>query len=416
MTEASQENRSLFMAWLSSKIAASELKELSSNYDEIEKECIKSGIIRGSLFESFSEELVKEVKQAYDKKKLFWLFHRRQAETIMLALSYLLDYINEQNEPTATEIFVSCPESGPIDAETSVEMENLAPEGDPVESIETVMPSSEPMSLEEPASPPEVRLSDELQCFLQDERYALLREKLSEKGILTISEFKSTQLWVFMNRHNLYSVGERQSIYSEMISRLHPKEADKDGSADAVTEIIPEQTFEVVESNQNDDEAEENLLPVIPDETIKTDDGDSLISDNKPEVTTVLITSVESGFEPIELPDVEYSVSSEVPKINELTKEKSYSELYSLEPNSYKGMLIQDCGFSVRVLGRLLKNGIENVGGLLAKSDTDLLAISGFGANSLNEIHGFLRTLREKGPVISSMSLKPRSICCHILP
>ena len=73
-----------------------------------------------------------------------------------------------------------------------------------------------------------------------------------------------------------------------------------------------------------------------------------------------------------------------------------YAKRFSREPALYDAYPITDCGFSVRVLGRLLARGINSVGKLLEQTDSKLLAISGFGRNSINEVHDYLSKLEER--------------------
>lgn len=73
-----------------------------------------------------------------------------------------------------------------------------------------------------------------------------------------------------------------------------------------------------------------------------------------------------------------------------------YAKRFSRESALYDAYPITDCGFSVRVLGRLQARGINSVGKLLEQTDSKLLAISGFGRNSINEVHDYLSKLEER--------------------
>lgn len=50
--------------------------------------------------------------------------------------------------------------------------------------------------------------------MLQDEQFTDLRKALSDRGIRTLDDFKRLNLWVFMNQNGLYSIGQRQTVYS----------------------------------------------------------------------------------------------------------------------------------------------------------------------------------------------------------
>lgn len=52
--------------------------------------------------------------------------------------------------------------------------------------------------------------------LLEGEQLAILRSALISKRILTLEDFKQLNLWVFMNQNGLYSIGERQSVYSAL--------------------------------------------------------------------------------------------------------------------------------------------------------------------------------------------------------
>lgn len=104
------------------------------------------------------------------------------------------------------------------------------------------------------------------------------------------------------------------------------------------------------------------------------------------------------------------SIDNIVPDDEQEDKTKiPYSQRFSRDPLLYQDYPTLDCGFSVRVIGRLQKQDILNVGQLLEKTDEQLLAISGFGANSINEIHKFLARLEERSresmPISSGSSM-----------
>lgn len=72
------------------------------------------------------------------------------------------------------------------------------------------------------AAAPELEIS-EVDELLHDERFAQLRESLSRNGIRTIGDLKAIKLWPFMNRHDLYSIGMRQTILEQVNALLYPK-------------------------------------------------------------------------------------------------------------------------------------------------------------------------------------------------
>lgn len=65
-----------------------------------------------------------------------------------------------------------------------------------------------------------VELSDELQSFLADDRFNDLKRELLRHDIVTLEEFAGLNLWAFMNRFDLYSIGERVKICHEISDML----------------------------------------------------------------------------------------------------------------------------------------------------------------------------------------------------
>lgn len=64
------------------------------------------------------------------------------------------------------------------------------------------------------------KLSDELKELLAGEELELLRNELAKQSILTVDQLKAENLWVFMNRHNLYSISQRQSVYKLVLGKM----------------------------------------------------------------------------------------------------------------------------------------------------------------------------------------------------
>ena len=57
-------------------------------------------------------------------------------------------------------------------------------------------------------------LEPSLMALIDDERFSALRKALIKKDIRTLESFKKLNLWVFMNQNGLYTIGDRQSVYS----------------------------------------------------------------------------------------------------------------------------------------------------------------------------------------------------------
>lgn len=76
------------------------------------------------------------------------------------------------------------------------------------------------------AEPPKGSLAEEserIESVLQDELFAELRDELVHQSITTISALRVLDLWAFMNKHNLYSIGTRHIVLSRVLALLDAK-------------------------------------------------------------------------------------------------------------------------------------------------------------------------------------------------
>ena len=78
-----------------------------------------------------------------------------------------------------------------------------------------------------PSVESKTELSNDVNTLLEGEEFAPLRSALSNQSITTIDQLKTLKLWPFMNRYNLYSIGQRQAVFSKVNALLYP-EADLD--------------------------------------------------------------------------------------------------------------------------------------------------------------------------------------------
>ena len=78
-------------------------------------------------------------------------------------------------------------------------------------------------------------LEPSLFALLQSSQMSVLREALVQKGIHTLDSFKKLNLWVFMNQNGLYSIGERQKVYSSLRRALNAEGAT---GSDAQVKIV----------------------------------------------------------------------------------------------------------------------------------------------------------------------------------
>ena len=63
---------------------------------------------------------------------------------------------------------------------------------------------------------------NEIEELLKDDDFRVICEALSREHITTIEGLKELKLWSFMNRYNLYSIGQRQVVFSKVNALLYP--------------------------------------------------------------------------------------------------------------------------------------------------------------------------------------------------
>ena len=78
-------------------------------------------------------------------------------------------------------------------------------------------------------------LEPALLSLLQGEQLSALRQALIEKGICSLADFQQLNLWVFMNQNRLYSIGQRQEIYSALRRAMAQGNASQSGAGWKIT-------------------------------------------------------------------------------------------------------------------------------------------------------------------------------------
>ena len=78
-------------------------------------------------------------------------------------------------------------------------------------------------------------LEPSLSDLLRGDQFSILRQALLEKGINTLEAFRQLNLWVFMNQNGLYSIGQRQAIYST-VRRAMASESASDAPWKLITQ------------------------------------------------------------------------------------------------------------------------------------------------------------------------------------
>lgn len=110
MSENGQDNKTLFIDWLSKKVSSTQLSELYMAFQDIEQEAKKANIVNGSLYENRDLNTYKKLKTHIERSRIFKFNHRQQMGRINTALSYLMQYAKEPMSDEKLEIEVSVPE------------------------------------------------------------------------------------------------------------------------------------------------------------------------------------------------------------------------------------------------------------------------------------------------------------------
>lgn len=84
-----------------------------------------------------------------------------------------------------------------------------------------------------------------------------------------------------------------------------------------------------------------------------------------------------------------------------------YWQVFGLDPSDYEQLSIDDCDLSVRAHNRLMGNKVRTVAALLKLSDSDLLALKGFGNQSVSDVRLFLKKLSRGGTRVQSDAVEP---------
>lgn len=89
MTNKQTENEATFLSWLSSQVSPSQMSELFSAYNEIEKQAKKTKIVHTSIYESLDIASISRIRAGVERSKIFRFTHKRQWNRILSALGYL---------------------------------------------------------------------------------------------------------------------------------------------------------------------------------------------------------------------------------------------------------------------------------------------------------------------------------------
>lgn len=95
MANQNQDNKDMFMSWLSENVFPAQVHELSSALHEIELQAKKVKLIKHSLYETLNPMTIKKIRVNIEQSKIFRFTHKSQWAHILLALDYLMRYTNQ---------------------------------------------------------------------------------------------------------------------------------------------------------------------------------------------------------------------------------------------------------------------------------------------------------------------------------
>ena len=185
MADNKESNRELFAAWLAQNAPADQLSDLYLSCERIEAYCIKTKVLRKSLFETTDLDTVKKVQKAVDECRVF-RYSNTQRRMLTAAAKYYADFVKSLS---------------------AAEAPRIAP---PVPPVKEVREEEAPADNDKSA----------FDRFFDDPKYKLLYEKLKEKNITTLEDLKKINLGTLMNYYQLYPVKQRVEIRDELDAKL----------------------------------------------------------------------------------------------------------------------------------------------------------------------------------------------------
>lgn len=213
------ERQKEFYQWLSGKVSSSLLSELYMVTSDVDEYGKKHHRLEDTLFELGDTEHVLKLRQMLQGDRRYQFMHYGRSKQMIQLLQKYGAFLAERKPEVAKA-------AGSKPAPVSAPVVSSAPAA-------TVTPvvtaKQEEQKQPEVQSIPQPQLAQELQELLGAEEYSALRNKLVEQKILTLEQFKTLDLWVFMNRYGLYTIAKRQELYKKIRATLNPpKKTDTD--------------------------------------------------------------------------------------------------------------------------------------------------------------------------------------------
>lgn len=197
-------------------------KLLYEDYPQVFAEQVKqpSSNSKGKLI--YSEAELSQVRVPSQIEPGLYIETNRSATEIVRNIKRLLDLCNVDYENLVINYLRPGEEPSRTDADHSISEQTGSEKqiNRELNSEDTVISRIVTSEKSTNESEPDFTEVDEL---LRDERFGPLRESLSRNGIRSIDELKAIKLWPFMNHHDLYSIGMRQTILEQVNTLLYPK-------------------------------------------------------------------------------------------------------------------------------------------------------------------------------------------------
>lgn len=101
LTENKDNNRDMFLKWLSVKVAPAKISEFCKLYEIIDEYCMKTNVLKKSILETTDTNLVKSAKLTIEQSRIFRFKNKNQITKIYSAMQQYIIYLKEllNNEP-----------------------------------------------------------------------------------------------------------------------------------------------------------------------------------------------------------------------------------------------------------------------------------------------------------------------------
>ncbi|MCI6086974.1 MAG: hypothetical protein MR711_12175 [Selenomonas sp.] len=189
-----KEDRRPFVRWLALRVTQRELLELRSTMNIMERYLESEGRSADIIYRAarnFNRCVLEKYQKQFQNDSYFHYLHGNRMEDVQTIFSYLIEFASWHRysdtkllDETTEASMVCCPY--------------------------TDAPREEQNRFSE---------VDEL---LKNEKFLALRTALVQNGIQTIDQLRALNLWSFMNRYELYSIGTRQKVLEEVTALLYP--------------------------------------------------------------------------------------------------------------------------------------------------------------------------------------------------